>query len=110
MSNVGETLCHCGHFAGQVPSRVPSRREEVRVNDDGTRSPLDQTTEAFRNVRMFNLQEGGFNQGKATTLANLAGCLSHIGIGFFAATTVTDDKHSVTRLNSHRAAPACARS
>ena len=58
------------NFHGNIAACVSSGREKIWMNRNVACSSLDQPREPFGNVRMFNLEEGRFDQRKAAAFAN----------------------------------------
>src|SRR6266545_1614301 len=96
------------NFHRNIAACVSPGREKIWMNRNVACSSLDQPREPFGNVRMFDLKEGSFDQHNAATLADGAGCLSHIFVCFRATTAVTHDQNArnvTMRLVFHAATP-----
>src|SRR6266403_6233610 len=70
-------------------------------------SALDQSREAFTDIRIFDLQKGSLDQIKVAALANATGGFAHVFVCFMATTAVAYDQHPAIYF-SHAAAPASA--
>jgi hypothetical protein len=57
-------------------------------------SSLDQPREPFADVRMFDLQKGGFHQAKPATLADAPCCFTNVFVRFGAPAAVTNDQYT----------------
>ncbi len=68
---------------------------------------LDQSSERFTDIRMFEREKRGFNQNKATALADAPCRQTNIIVCLMATTAVANDQHAVIYF-LHAAAPASA--
>src|SRR5687768_14803890 len=90
ISNTWMPAGHFGDFHGNIAACVSPGREKIWMDSDVARSLLNQPREPLGNGRMFNLQEGRFDQSKAATFTDGPGRLSHIFVCFRATAAVTD--------------------
>ena len=76
------------------------------MHDDVARAALDEAREAFGDVRVRDLQEGGLDGGEAAQLADAPRRLAHVRVGLLAPAPVPDHDHPSARPDAHADTPA----
>src|SRR5882724_1066015 len=88
-----------------IAACMSSGGEKIWMHRDVACSSLNQSCEAFANVRMFNLEEGMFHQPKVASFADTQRRCPHIFVCFRTATAVTDNQNAILGLIFHAVTP-----